>query len=734
MTPSLPFAVLLAAGVIDSAVNAQVIFESPQFRVEADRVKEGEFESRAISRTEIESNYMAGGVEKGITRRWRLVNDLSRYPRLTTPSVLVDALYNLSLDELQKDLRADGAFMAGRKWGGVWTRDISYSILLSLAAIEPEVAKTSLLQKVARGRIIQDTGTGGSWPVSTDRMIWAVAAWEIYNVTGDRDWLAKAFEIIRKSAEDDREVIFSRETGLALGESSFLDWREQTYPRWMQPVDIYSAQALGTNAVHYRTYRILAEMARLLKQPAGAYDQIADTIRDGMNLWFWLEDRGYYGQYVYGRIHPCVSPRSEALGEALVILFDIAPADRQLRMLRSVPVMPYGIPTIYPQIPGIPPYHNNSVWPFVQAYWNLATARHKDLSALLPGMAALYRASALFLTNQENLVADSGAAQGTEINSERQLWSVAGSLAMTWKVLFGMEFTREGLQFHPVIPKALAGPMLLEDFRYRAATLRIHIDGYGTRVKSVSMDGAPLANALVPGALQGRHEIAIVMANDDPPAAPVNLVSPLTTLNTPIVQVEQDEIHWAPIPGAVGYRVFVNGPLATIVTATNFHIPDSTDYREYQVEAVDEHGFSSFRSKPLVFFSPDRDVVAKPAGSSKPVEISKTDNATLLFHANLTQAGEYAVDVSYANGSGPINTENKCALRSLLIDGTAHGAIVFPQRGREDWTDFGYSSRQLVKLAPGIHEFRLRFDPSDENMNGETNRALIDHLRLIRIR
>ena len=89
--------------------------------------------------------------------------------------------------------------MAGAKWDGVWTRDISYSILLALAAIEPQIARTSLLRKVERGRIIQDTGTGGSWPCSTDRMTWALAAWEIYLSTGDRDdWLAQSFEIIRR--------------------------------------------------------------------------------------------------------------------------------------------------------------------------------------------------------------------------------------------------------------------------------------------------------------------------------------------------------------------------------------------------------------------------------------------------------------------------------------------------------------------------------------------------------
>ena len=114
--------------------------------------------------------------------------------------------------------------------------------------------------------------------------------------------------------------------------------------------------------------------------------------------------------------------------------------------------MEYGIPCIYPQIPGIPPYHNNAVWPFVQAFWNLAAAKQHDGPALLQGMAALYRGAALLLTNQENFVADTGDSEGTQINSPRQLWSVAGNLAMTYRVLFGMSFDVEGLRLAPVIP------------------------------------------------------------------------------------------------------------------------------------------------------------------------------------------------------------------------------------------------------------------------------------------
>ncbi len=723
-------AVLLLIPVM---LPAQEIYKSPQFTVSSDRVTQGQFVARAISPNEIESNYP----DAGTSRRWKLGTDVSSYPQLRSQNMLVNALYNLSLEELKKDIRPDGAFMAGAKWDGVWTRDISYSILLSLAAIEPEVAKTSLLRKVARGRIIQDTGTGGSWPCSTDRMTWALAAWQIYLTTGDRDWLTQSFEIIRASAADDAHVVFSRETGMALGESSFLDWREQTYPRWMQPADIYSSQALGTNAVHYRTYQILAAMAKLLGKPSEEYTRTAEQIRAGVNKSLWLEDKGYYGQYLYGRVTMSVSPRSEALGEALAILFDLAPPERQTRVLASVPVMPFGISCIYPQIPGIPPYHNNAIWPFVQAYWNLAAAKQDDTPAVLHGLASIWRAAALFLTNQENMVADTGDAKGTAINSERQLWSVAGNLAMVYRVLFGMDFTEAGLRFHPLIPKPLAGGWDLENFRYRGAKLNIHVEGFGTKIAAITLDGHPLPNAVLPSSITGSHEIRIMMQSGEQQAPALKLVDAAVSPDAPETwwgSLEVTGFHnlYTKPVDHMRYMAFQDGHALDNQGANAVNISENQIDSEFQVLAINSGGLRSFLNEPLRLFDSSHEmIVVAPSG---PIDLTPTANTKLMMQADISVPGTYAIDFHYANGSGPINTDNKCAIRTLSIDGKEIGAIVLPQRGKDNWTEFGYTNHQTVQLSAGPHTFTLSFDPWDENMNGEVNRAIVDQLRLTRLR
>jgi hypothetical protein len=718
----LPSAILGMNPDMAAAQQTLPLYQSPQYSVWPDHVAEGQYTAHALSRTEIESNYPSAS-----RHTWKLAQDLSKYPASRSEFPLLDALHAMSLEELTADLRPDGAFNAGAKWQGVWTRDASYSILLSLAAIQPEAARASLLHKVKRDRIVQDTGTGGSWPVSTDRVTWALAAWEVYLVTGDRQWLETSFKVIRNSILDDEQVVIDPATGLARGESSFMDWREQTYPRWMEPVDIYESKCLGTNAVFYRTYRILAEMAQQLSQPADAWAAKADRIRTSMNRQLWMEDRGYYGQYLYGRVFQTLSPRSDALGESLAILFDIPNASSADRMLHSQPLLPYGIPTAYPETPNIPPYHNRSVWPFVQAFWTMAAARRGDQQNVLYGIASIERAAALFLTNKENFVAETGSPEGTEINSDRQLWSVAGSLAMTYRVLFGMNFSVEGLQFQPVIPKALGGTRTLTNFHYRAATLTITINGSGAKVKRITLDGAQIDR--VPPTLNGSHTIEITMADDRQPSKPLNIVESVTAPDTPTPVRNGTTLSWNSIDAAAKYAIYRNGALQTTTQTTSFNLPaPSSGLTEFQVAALSSTGLPSFLSAPVMESENTLTIPVSKDSEFVTLDVEALDQTEakgLVVHADVPKAARYAIAFRYANGSGPLNTDNKCAIRTLFIDGKQTGPIVLPQRGANEWNNWGFSSHQIAALSTGRHQIELRMNPADTNMNGEVNRVQI---------
>lgn len=676
-------------------------------------------------------------------KEWKLSLDISGKPSYRSDQPIVDALYHLSLEEALKNIEPDSTFRTGAQWGGVWTRDISYSILLAFAYLQPDIAKISLMKKVKRNRIIQDTGSGGAWPVSSDRTTWVLAAWEIYKATGDKDWLQRCFSIIQNTLEDDVLVLLNHGTELYRGESSFLDWREQTYPKWMNNVDIYASQNLGTNVVHYQANRILAMMAVELKQPSQLYEARAAALKEAINHHLWMEDKGYYAQYLYGRMHFLRSPRFEALGEALAILFDVADAKQAASIMECSPLTEFGTTCIYPQIPGIPPYHNNAIWPFVQSYWNLAAAKVGNEAALSHGLAAIYRAAAFFLSNYENMVATTGDFKGTEINSSRMLWSMAGNLAMVHRVFMGMHFETEGIRFKPAIPAAYKGKKTLRNFRYRKALLNITVNGTGNTLRSIRMDGNPLPDAFLPANLTGKHDIEMEMDNKPMTFQRIHLVANRFSPATPRVIFKDRMLSWTPVKDASAYQVYRNGKAIASVK-DSFYRLTSPQAAEYAVAAIDAQGISSFISEPIFTVSDAaimhiqmEDVAGKAAypflnyRGTGFTEISTRHNQRIVIPVNIPTDGNYRIDFRYANGSGPWNTDNKCAIRSLYVENKYIGSMVFPQRGTDEWSDWGYSNGYSVALKKGIHHFSLVLEPWNTNMNVEVNRAMLDYMRII---
>lgn len=674
---------------------------------------------------------------------WARRADVAAFPRLRSPERLLDALYRMSLEELTQLVRDDGALSAGAKWPGVWTRDVAYASVLALAMVAPDAVRRSLMAKVdSLGRIIQDTGTGGSWPVSTDRMTWALAAWELYAVTGDRDWLRTAYDVISRSARADLHAVLDPETGLALGETSFMDWREQSYPRWMEPRDIARSAGASTNAVHYATYRILADMADALGQPSDDWTRVADGLRDAVRQ-LWLEDRGGFAVFRYGRNFPALSPRSDALAQALAVIYGLAAPEQASLIAASLPVVEFGAPTFWPYIPDVPSYHNGALWPFVSAFWTWASAEARNTAGVEHGLASVFRPAALFLTNKENMVASTGHFDGTELNSDRQLWSVAGNLATHYRVLFGMRFRPDRLVFMPMVPPAYGGERTLDNLRYRAATLTVTVRGHGDGVRAARLDGRPVDAAEVPATMTGAHRLEIEM-NGRWPAARINRVENRWSPETPAVTLRDGVLAWAAVPGAVRYTVYQNGRPVTGTTETRARLDGPVRVAEYQVMAVDSLGLESFLSEPIRLADEGAVIIARPVGAPLErehagfggdgyVRLTREANTEVQVPVRITCGGLYAIDARYANGSGPINTDARAAIRTLRVGSDDIGVLVMPQRGTDRWNDWGYGTELRVPLSAGDHTLVLAFTDRDENMDGRVNTALLDHLRLTQL-
>ncbi len=595
-------------------------------------------------------------------------SEVPGHATVRTGDVLFDGLYALAVSEARANsvsrisdpsyargqpIRID-AFETGELWQYVWTRDLAYALHLGLAGFDPPRAVSSLLFK-ASGRkpalgggvdeqIVQDTGSGGSYPVSTDRVVWALGAHEtLKHLSGAerRDFLEKVYPILCGTIEQDRRLVFDPRDGLYRGEQSFLDWREQSYPGWTKAnvLAIATSKALSVNAANHFLLTRAAGYAGLLGEAAaqGRYTRWAGELREAINHRFWDAEAGLYSTYLLsddGGGSGVRVARYDLLGECLAILCGVADERQAASILASYPTGPAGPPVVWPQERTVPIYHNQGIWPFVTAYWIKAARQVGNPAVVDAGIASLEQQAALNLSNMENFDFVSGRAQvkngprvGPPVNSRRQLWSVAGYLSMVQDVVFGLETSWEGIRFRPFVTARLGREIFGETeviewrgFVYQGTRhlVRVHLppvaafaQGVNT-VERVVLNGKHIGPGFVASCdLRPANEWNIYLRPPDPakpdppPLATVDVederalcgpVQPRWSEGGPVVvSLEEDRLalHFEyNDPANTTVNVYRDGRLhASGVRQARWIDPDSGDYRDrvrpYQVAAVD---------------------------------------------------------------------------------------------------------------------------------------------------
>ncbi len=270
--------------------------------------------------------------------------------RTDTASPLFDGLFALAQQELADDhveaIRdpafnhgkpvACACFETGERWPYVWTRDVSFAADLALARLEPERTRTSLRFKLSQARdgrtpglfVAQDTGSGGSWPISSDRVVWFLAA---RGLLDDRAFADEVWAALQATVAQDRDAVFDADMGLYRGETSFLDWREQTYPAWTREDVRFIAEsfALSTNVLHYQALRLAEQLARQRGDArASDYARWAAQLRQAIDTRFWDATRQQYVSYLGSAAHPVRYAKVDMLGLSLGVLADVFPRAR----------------------------------------------------------------------------------------------------------------------------------------------------------------------------------------------------------------------------------------------------------------------------------------------------------------------------------------------------------------------------------------------------------------------
>ncbi len=735
----------------------------------------------------------------------RIIVEHEDAPSVRTGNHLFDALHALAIEEAHensvgvvRDYAFDegrplpcggdhGCFETGRLWNYVWTRDIAYSVDLGLAALDPRRSMGSLDFKTSERRggggleIVQDTGTGGSWPVSTDRVAWALGAAELLPWLSEpnrsafqtRAWLA-----IHGTIERDRRTIFDPRDGLYRGEQSFLDWREQTYPSWVsgELAHIAMSKTLSTNLLHLRAIEIASDLANTQGDSANAsrYRAWADALRTAIHTHFWLEEESLFSTFITTDLDPTPVRHFDLLGESLAILMNVASEDEAKRILSTYPHLgPGAAPVVHPQQQHVRIYHNRAEWPFVTAYL-LRAARHARHDAAGDrAVHSLMRGAALNLSNMENLEIASGRpwlndgdASGPVVNSERQLWSVAGYLAMVHHVIFGIEAERDELHLRPWITATTrreifgsTDEIILRNFEWRGHSfdLVVHLpeaEAAGFQVTRIEVDGRDVGDRAITAAdLLPHSRIDVELGPSDAGETTLTMLDAsdwravygprAPTLHTIATEASRVRISFAhpESPDDVELSVYRDGirVASDLPGTTTNYLDEATDADSITHCWAIESCFVSTRtcsqhSAPMCNWGPNTERVQvfdaatfQATGGAAVTEYGRFHYQawgdpghrfeTPVFTA--PTSGEYLLQAQYGNG-GPTDTGITAAIQRVLVEDmatheiTAEGVLVMPHMG--SWERWGESSLAHVHLDRG-RSYRFIIQGDDDTVN-----------------
>lgn len=429
-------------------------------------------------------------------------------------------------------VRAGGGYPEPQRW----TRDAAVNAWNAASLLSPVVGANTLyavIDRQADGSLIVQQDN--QW---WDQIVWTVAAWHHYLVTGDQPFLANAQQISVDTLAARKAANFNSSLGLFEG-PSFMNDGIAGYPSppWEPGIDSSfvldypnadKIMCLSTNCLYYGAYLAIAAMADELGQPSASYRAAAASLRAAINAHLWRADVGNYGYFVHGpdQLAGQLDPSEEGAGLAFAVLLGVADADQVRALLANAHWEPHGVVNSWPSFPlfsqSQPGRHNVIVWPMVHAMFGHAAAAggRADLFARavtdLVGLVSASDTSCYEVYNSQTGAVDGGwqtdgSGQLSHWTSEPdQAWSATGYLRMIHHGLFGLQFDPTGLTVAPTLPAGW-GSVTLSGVPYRAATLDITLTGAGTRIAAATVDGRP-GRPVLPATSTGHHTIRVTLA------------------------------------------------------------------------------------------------------------------------------------------------------------------------------------------------------------------------------
>ncbi|MDE5688889.1 MAG: hypothetical protein K2I18_09765 [Paramuribaculum sp.] len=623
-------------------------------------------------------------------------------PVLSTSSSLVDAAYSLGVSATEALLSADS--VGAEEWFEIWQRG---------ALMDCERSRELLARAVSPGMTVDDAG----WPLRTTRGLWVLAALEVYRAGGSGEWLGFASEVARNILAADTAVILDRHTGLVRGYGAIGQCNAKQWPRWMDNVGKYECMTLLDNSIEAGACNALADMLHSLgDKDSTVWRSKASDIGNAVNTYLWQPDQRRYGEFLYAGVYPIASRIADNVAQPLAMLLGIPTDEMCSLILRNTPRLSVGMPDFYPSPAGTPPVSASGISPMLESLWALAGAHYSSGGNVDAAYASILR----------NVFA------GSTVSFQ----AAAASSTVALRVFAGLTLKDDRLEFHPSVPHFLRHGLKLSGVKYRNSVLDINISGGGNRIAGFAVDGIESRAHFVDSALAGRHRVDIQLANNTFAGDEIAVANQEWTPGVPEIEWKADRkgVITDHSPGIM-YYMYVNGALYDTFNSTTFTLPDAQAFERICVVPVSKSGLYGLSSSPhdYILSGSVKTVQAEDFAeggtalvrdrrlSARFVETSEKCNPLIVIEATVASGGNYMFRLCYANGSAP----ERCAIRSLRINGKSAGAFVLPGRGDGWWLSTGYSNALNAPLRAGVNVIEIGYMPESGDVI-----ALIDYLRI----
>lgn len=470
------------------------------------------------------------------------------FPEMKTSNPAVNRAYRIAMGDLLGNVRMfrDGlldqplpVLLAGLDYDTPWTRDAAINVWNGLGLLWPDVSRNTLLVVLEMKQDKPNIG-GQYW----DAIIWTIGAWAYYLQTGDREFLALAFDAVKNSLDRFEREEFDPQSGLFRGPavygdgvaaypdryspgntSSILDWVKANPDKRVHNGFGIPMMTLSTNCIYAQAYHIADRMARELSLESHPnYEERADALAGNIQKHFWNPGKGTFN-YIVDLEGIC--DFQEGLGNAFAVLFDLTSTEQADSILQNQHVTPAGIPCVWPTFPRYSDLggfgrHSGTVWPFISGFWGEAALKggrpdlfERELMTLTAHIHRDAQCAEIYHPETGEIYgglqeAGSGPDGMDWVSCARQSWTASAYLRMLLTGIFGLRLSTAGVTFQPYLPADI-NHAHLGGISYCSCTLELTVEGRGGRVVEFHRNGEE-TEPFLPSDLHGEQHIQLKMA------------------------------------------------------------------------------------------------------------------------------------------------------------------------------------------------------------------------------